>query len=97
VVNALGIAGLHKFLKYSTWFRTGLAPLVRERLAAASTEANGIFNAAFISQVAEQHISGRRNFLAEINAILTLEAVERLFFQPTNDHLISQPNHAQTL
>ena len=80
VVRALGIAGLHKFLKYSTWFRNGLAPLVRERLATAAAQSNGFFNAELISQMAEQHISGRENFLAEINAVLTLAAVERLLF-----------------
>ena len=81
VANALGIAGLHKFAKYSTWFRNGLAPLVRERLAAASTMNTGFFDRAFVSRVAEQHLSGRRNLLPEINAILTLEAVERLCFR----------------
>jgi asparagine synthase (glutamine-hydrolysing) len=81
VATGLGIAGLHKFLKYSTWFRNGLAPLVRERLAANSTQAGSFFSTGFISQAVEQHISGRRNFSAEINAILTLEAVERLFFR----------------
>ena len=81
VANALGISGMHKFLKYSTWFRHALAPLVRERLAAAAALNGGFFSADFISQAAEQLLSGRANFLAEINAILTLEAVERLLFR----------------
>ena len=30
VVKALGVAGMHKFLKYSTWFRGALAPYVTD-------------------------------------------------------------------
>jgi hypothetical protein len=29
----------------------------------------------------KEHAHGRKNYVLEINAILTLEAVERLFFQ----------------
>jgi asparagine synthase (glutamine-hydrolysing) len=77
VVTALGFAGRHKFLKYSTWLRGPLAPLLRERLTAATTTGGGCLAAAFISQLAQSHISGRNNLAAEINAVLTLESIER--------------------
>jgi asparagine synthase (glutamine-hydrolysing) len=72
---ALGIAGLHKFLKYSTWFQKQLAPFVRERLERARQ--GNFLNADFVGGLAEAHISGQKNYCAEINAILTLEAIER--------------------
>jgi asparagine synthase (glutamine-hydrolysing) len=81
VVRALGIVGLHKFLKYSTWFRTSLAPYVTERIAAAQESANGFWNSEALGQMARQHLSGRKDFPSEINAVLTLESVERQLFR----------------
>ena len=71
----LGIAGLHKFLKYSTWFQKDLAPYVREGVARA--RGSRFLNADFLARVAEQHIQGRKNYSAELNSILTLETIER--------------------
>lgn len=81
VVKAMGVAGLHKFLKYSTWFRGALAPFVAERISAAQNNANGFWNAAALGQVSRAHLSGKKDFPSEINAALTLEAVERLLFR----------------
>ncbi len=75
IVVGLGIAGLHKFLKYSTWFQQDLAPYVREGVARARS--NQILNTAFLAQIAQLHIQGRKNYSAELNAILTLETIER--------------------
>ncbi len=43
-VVALGIAGLHKYLKYSRWFRGDLAPYVLEKIGAARKSAGGFWN-----------------------------------------------------
>lgn len=75
IVTALGITGLHKFLKYSTWFQHDLAPFVREGIARARRL--NFFDAKFLDGIAAQHIGGKKNFSAELNAILTLESVER--------------------
>ena len=81
VVRAMGVAGLHKFLKYSTWFRGALAPFVAERISAAQNNANGFWNAAALGEVSRAHLAGKKDFPSEINAALTLEAVERLLFR----------------
>jgi asparagine synthase (glutamine-hydrolysing) len=81
VVKALGVAGMHKFLKYSTWFRTSLAPYVSDRIAAAQKSNAGFWNAAALGGLARQHISGAKDFPSEINAVLTLESLERQFFK----------------
>jgi len=81
VVKALGIVGLHKFLKYSTWFRTSLAPYVRARVEAAKKSAPGFWDSEALEEVTRQHLSGRKAFPSELNAVLTLEAVERLLFR----------------
>jgi asparagine synthase (glutamine-hydrolysing) len=81
VVNALGIAGLHKFLKYSTWFRGALAPFVTEKITAAQKTPNGFWNAPALGQLTRQHLSGRKDYPSEINAALTLESLERQLFR----------------
>ena len=81
VVKALGVAGMHKFLKYSTWFRTSLAPYVSDRIAAAQKSNAGFWNADALGELARQHISGAKDFPSEINAVLTLESLERQFFK----------------
>jgi len=81
VVTGLGLAGRHKFLKYSAWFRTALAPYVREKIAAAQQTANEFWKAEALEQAARQHLSGRKDFSAELNAVLTLESLERQLFR----------------
>ena len=80
VVNSLGIAGMHKFLRYSTWFRKELAGRVKEVIGVQ--QKNGAFwNPEALGQITAQHMSGTRDFSAEINAILTLDAMERTLFR----------------
>jgi asparagine synthase (glutamine-hydrolysing) len=79
--RALGVAGLHKFLKYSNWFRTTLASYVSEKIAAASKTGNGIWDREAVAQMAREHLAGRKESPAEINAVLVLESVERQFFR----------------
>jgi asparagine synthase (glutamine-hydrolysing) len=73
------LTGLHKYLQYSRWFRDELAGYVNERIPAAQD--GGFWRPGFLRQMAAQHIGGRKNFTPEINAVLTLEAVERLLFR----------------
>lgn len=69
------VFGHHKYLRYRSWLRKELASYLREAVAACSK--SSFYNADFIGRLAQQHISGARNYIREINAILTLDAVER--------------------
>jgi asparagine synthase (glutamine-hydrolysing) len=75
IIKGLGIAGLHKFLKYGTWFRQDLQTYVREGLERAARLE--FFDAKWLAGMADRHVSGRKNHTAEIHYVLTLEAVER--------------------
>jgi asparagine synthase (glutamine-hydrolysing) len=79
-VTKLKIAGMHKFLRYSAWFRNEMAPWVREVLSGPRVCGNVLWNRTFLKTLADDHIRGRSDFSAEINAVMTLEAIERLFF-----------------
>ena len=80
-LSEVGVLGLHKYLPYRRWFRRELAPYVKEILTDAQTRRMPYWNSDFLERMATEHISGRKNYVREINAVLTLEAIERLLFR----------------
>jgi asparagine synthase (glutamine-hydrolysing) len=81
VSSSFGILGLHKYLPYRHWFRRELAEYINDKLTDARARQMPFWNSDFIGSMAKEHIRGRKNYACEINAVLTLEAVERLFFR----------------
>ncbi len=80
-LNGFGILGLHKYLLFRRWFRGELAPYLRDVLADGQSSRSPYWNSAFRRRLALEHISGRKNYVREINAVLTLEAVDRLLLR----------------
>ena len=79
--SALRIAGLHKYLSYRIWFQRELAPYINSILKDARVRHNPLWNTDFLEHMASDHVAGHRNYLREIDVVLTLEAVERLLFR----------------
>lgn len=80
-VNALspfGVLGLHKFLPYRRWFRNELVPVVLERISSDRVRCAPWWAQSVPEAVARRHVAGQGNYVRELNAILTLEAIERL-------------------
>lgn len=77
----LGIQGLHKFLTYRNWLQKELAGFAAERLVAAADAGLPFINPGAVSRLPGEHATGRKNFTREINAVLTLEAVQRLLLR----------------
>lgn len=73
--------GHHKFLHYRRWFRDQLAPHVLGVLTDPRTRQSGLWNPAFLEHMANANTQGYGNYVLAINAVLTLEAVERLLFR----------------
>src|SRR5207248_7911347 len=80
-LSPLGVLGLHKFLPYRRWFRKELASTVMERVSSERVRQAPWWSKNAPERVARAHISGRANYVREINSVLTLEAVDRLFFK----------------
>jgi asparagine synthase (glutamine-hydrolysing) len=74
------IFGHHKFLHYRRWFRSELADYVKSVLIDAPIKAP-FWNRRFLGEMAGDHINGRKNYVSEINAVLTLAATERGLLQ----------------
>jgi asparagine synthase (glutamine-hydrolysing) len=81
LASSLKIVGLHKYLHYRSWFRRELAGYVKDVLTDTRTQQTPFWNPDFLEKMAKDHIRGRKNYVREINAVLTLEAVERLLFR----------------
>jgi asparagine synthase (glutamine-hydrolysing) len=73
--------GWHKFLHYRRWFRRELTDYIAGTLKEVQTcRSSPFWNFGFLETLAHQHINGRRNYVHEIDAVLTLDAVDRLLF-----------------
>jgi asparagine synthase (glutamine-hydrolysing) len=78
---ALSPLASHRYLHYRRWFQRPLYDYVRERLTDAQTLRLGFWNRTFLEGLAEQHAAGQRNGVQEINAVLTVEAIDRLLLK----------------
>jgi asparagine synthase (glutamine-hydrolysing) len=79
------LLGSHRYLHYRRWFRSNLAGYLRERLTDSRIRQSHLWNPAFLEQLAKDHTNGRKNYVREINAVLTLEAIDRLLFRQSLD------------
>jgi asparagine synthase (glutamine-hydrolysing) len=79
--SGFGILGLHKYLPYRHWLRRELAEYLSDALEDVRTRQSPFWNPDFVNHMASEHIAGRKNYVHEINAVLTLQAVERLLFR----------------
>src|SRR5262249_37653257 len=79
--SAFRIAGLHKYLHYRIWFQQELADYVDRVTKDVQLQHQSFWDSRFVEQMASEHATGRKNFVREIDAVVTLEAVERLLFR----------------
>jgi len=77
--------GMHKYLHYRRWFQTNLSDYVRARLTDTATARTTLWNGPFLYELLKEHITGRKNYVNEINTVLTLEAVDRLLLKQSHE------------
>ena len=73
------LLGHHKYLRYRRWFRGALAGYMKDAIVASRQ--SPFWNAKALAEVADRHVDGRTNYVHEINAVLTLDAVDRLLIR----------------
>jgi asparagine synthase (glutamine-hydrolysing) len=74
--------GRHKFNHYRVWYRDALSEYVREILLDPRTLSRPYLDRSGVEQVVQGHVKGNRNYTTEIHQLLTLELLQRLFFDP---------------
>ncbi len=65
------------FRHYRFWFRKELADFVQNILLDSRTLGRSYWNPRILQKIVDDHITGKRNNLAEIRKVLTLEMIER--------------------
>jgi asparagine synthase (glutamine-hydrolysing) len=81
LMSQAGLLGRHKYLPYRRWFQRELASYVREVVTDPRTLRMSWWNAQALEPMLQDHVGGRENYVKELNAVLTLEAVERLLLR----------------
>ena len=76
-----GVLGLHKYLPYRLWFRRDLAGYVNGVLTDSASTRLPYLNQRFLTTLAHDHVAGRRDYVREINAVVTLATVDRLLLR----------------
>ncbi len=61
------------------WFKTHLAPMLREMLTSERAQARGLFDVAAVGAMVEQHIASTHNHTRALRALVALELWHRLF------------------
>jgi asparagine synthase (glutamine-hydrolysing) len=72
--------GRHKMFHFRVWYRDVLAQYVREMLLDARTLSRPYLERKAVEAVVRGHLSGQRNYTSEIHKLLTLELLQRQFF-----------------
>lgn len=80
-----GLLGHHKFLPYREWFKEEFREVVDSAARRASSGAQPWFNSVVVNELGALHSVGARNNLVEINALLTLDAIDRVLLQPARE------------
>jgi len=71
--------GRHKFYHFALWYRGSLAAYVRDMLLDARTLSRPYLERSGVESIVRGHVSGDRNYTAEIHKVLTLELLHRQF------------------
>jgi asparagine synthase (glutamine-hydrolysing) len=77
------IIGRHRFHFYRIWFRNELAAHVKDVLLDPSTAKRPYLNGPFLEKMVSHHIRGDRNYTDQIEQVLTLELIQKLFIEQT--------------
>ncbi|MCI0564410.1 MAG: hypothetical protein MN733_38550, partial [Nitrososphaera sp.] len=80
-LSKLGVLGRHKYLPYRRWFRRELATYIGDVLNDTHTQQTAYWNSRVLSSIVADHVRGKKNYIREIHAVLTLEAVGRVLIQ----------------
>jgi asparagine synthase (glutamine-hydrolysing) len=72
--------GRHKLLHFRVWYRNALSKFVREILLDPRTLSRPYLDRKEVESVVYGHTSGTRNCTTDIHKLLTLELIQRLFF-----------------
>lgn len=82
--------GRHKVFHFRVWYRDLLAGYLRNTLLDSKSLSRSYIERRELESILHRHLRGDRNYTLEIHKVLTLELVQRLFFDAQHDHAYSE-------
>lgn len=73
--------GWHRYLFYRLWFQSELSGYVKQILFDRRTNERSFWKKDYLEQIVTRHLSGAGNYTNEINKVLTIELIHRLFIE----------------
>lgn len=73
------IRGIHRFAHFRIWFRNELAPYLKEMLLDTRADLRPYLNKGILEKMVYRHQRGTWNYTDELEKVLTLELLHRLF------------------
>jgi len=70
-----------QFVHYRRWFARELSEYVQDTLLSQRALQRPYINRDFVGRMVRDHIKGRKNYLKEINKIMTLELIQKTFIE----------------
>jgi len=92
VFSKLGVPGYQPYERLGLWLRRELKPLVRTLLLDDRCLDRGVFRAATVRRVVEQHMSGERNHTYLLLAMMIFETGQRQFTDQPAGTAVRQPH-----
>jgi asparagine synthase (glutamine-hydrolysing) len=78
--------GRHKLLHFRVWYRDQLSDYVRQVLLDPLTLSRPYIERKTLEAIVRDHLNGTRNYTTAIHKLLTLELLQRLFFDGSSFH-----------
>ena len=78
--------GRHKILHFRIWYRDALANYVRELLLDRPSLSRPYIERQELEALVAGHVNGDRNYTNEIHKLMTLEILQRLFIDHSENH-----------
>ncbi len=75
------IIGRNKIEHYRLWFKNNLSDYIKNILLDGRSMRRDYLKEGIIEEVVKGHMSGKRNYTNEINKLLTMELIQRIFIE----------------
>jgi asparagine synthase (glutamine-hydrolysing) len=75
------IIGRHKIENYRLWFKDNISDYIKNILLDDRSKRREYLKIGIIEELVKEHISGKKNHTNEINKLLTMELIQRIFIE----------------
>lgn len=88
----------HRYLEYRRWLRGSLKGYAEDLLAGSNTVAAGLIGRKAVARMLKDHVTGTRNALPDITAVMNLELIDKCLLRPPREaHAAQLPDFSSSI